>query len=136
MDALILLLPILLLFFLMSRGRKQQRRVADLQAGLVPGQRVVTTAGLYARVVEVGATTVVLEPADGVRTTWARQAVARLVEDDPAVPGPVADAAAGAPAAPAPGAGPTSLVKGSSDPVTGPAGATAADPDAPERTER
>jgi preprotein translocase subunit YajC len=128
----------------MNRGRKQQRRVADLQAGLVPGQRVVTTAGLYARVVEVGDTTIVLEPAEGVRTTWARQAVARLVEDD-AVPTGVAEDAEPTPSGPDPtrpagAVGTTSLVKGSPPPATGPTGpaggATAAGPDAPERPER
>lgn len=124
MGTLILLIPIILLLVLMNRGRQQQKRAAALQAALVPGQRVVTTAGLYARVVEVGDTTVVLEPAAGVRTTWARQVVARLVEDDAVAPGP------------GPAAGTTSLAKHPTDPVTGPAGATAAHPDAPERTER
>lgn len=81
MDILILLLPLALLFFIMSRGRKQQRALAELQSSLAPGQRVITTAGLHATVVEVGDTTVVLEPAPGLRTTWARQAVARTVPD-------------------------------------------------------
>ena len=81
MDLLILLVPLVLLFFVMSRGRKQQRALADLQSALAPGQRVITTAGLHATVVEVGDTTVVLEASPGVRTTWARQAVARTVPD-------------------------------------------------------
>ena len=80
-DVLILLLPLVLLLFIMSRGRRQQRALATLQASLAPGQRVITTAGLHATVVEVGDTTVVLEPAPGVRTTWARQAVVRTVAD-------------------------------------------------------
>lgn len=80
MDILILLLPLLLLFFVMSRGRKQQRQMAELQASLSPGLEVITTAGLHARVVEVHDTTVVLEIAPGVRSTWARPAVARRVE--------------------------------------------------------
>ena len=112
MDILILLLPLLLLFWIMSRGRKQQRTLAELQSSLTPGQRVVTTAGLHATVVEVGDTTVVLEPAPGVRTTWARQAVARTVPT--AVP---ADAST------------------LSEPTSGPlAGDT--DPEGPERPQR
>ena len=81
MDALILLLPVLLLLWLVLRGRKQQRAVADMQSTRAVGQRVMTTSGLYARIVEVGHTTIDLEVADGVRTTWARAAVARKVED-------------------------------------------------------
>ena len=81
MDALILLLPVLLLLWLVLRGRKQQRAVSDMQSTLAVGQRVMTTSGLYARIVEVGDTTIDLEVADGVRTTWARAAVARKVED-------------------------------------------------------
>ncbi|MBF5083707.1 preprotein translocase subunit YajC [Quadrisphaera sp. INWT6] len=75
MDALILLLPVLLLLWLVLRGRKQQRAVSDMQSTLAVGQRVMTTSGLYARIVEVGDTTIDLEVADGVRTTWARAAV-------------------------------------------------------------
>ncbi len=41
----------------------------------------MTTSGLYARIVEVGGHHIDLEVADGVRTTWARAAVARKVED-------------------------------------------------------
>ena len=80
-DVLILLLPLVLLLFIMSRGRRQQRALAELQSSLAPGQRVITTAGLHATVVEVGETTVVLEPAPGLRTTWARQAVVRTIPD-------------------------------------------------------
>ncbi|MBC3761929.1 preprotein translocase subunit YajC [Quadrisphaera oryzae] len=87
MDALILLLPIALLLFLILRGRKQQRSVSDLQASLAVGQRVMTASGLYGTVVDVTDTTVDLEPSPGVRLTWARAAVARVV-DEPSTTSP------------------------------------------------
>ncbi|GMA85187.1 hypothetical protein GCM10025868_04370 [Angustibacter aerolatus] len=40
---------------------------------------MLTTAGLYARVVEVGDTVVVLEPAPGTRIRWDRRAIASVV---------------------------------------------------------
>ncbi|PWJ53535.1 preprotein translocase subunit YajC [Quadrisphaera granulorum] len=91
MDAVILLIPIALLLWLILRGRKQQRAVSDLQASLAVGQRVMTASGLYGTVVEVGDTTVDLEPSPGVRMTWARAAVARVV--DPVDAAPSADSA-------------------------------------------
>ncbi|MGQ7297686.1 preprotein translocase subunit YajC [Quadrisphaera sp. KR29] len=95
MDAVILLIPIALLLWLVLRGRKQQRAVSDLQASLAVGQRVMTASGLYGTVVEVGDTTVDLEPAPGVRMTWARAAVARVVEPTTAVAGDGATGGAG-----------------------------------------
>ena len=55
---ILLLLPLLLLF---SSGRRRQKEAATIQRRLAPGAQVVTTAGLYARVVEVEDVLVVLE---------------------------------------------------------------------------
>lgn len=71
-----LLLPIMLLalialmIFQMSRQRKGIRQMHELQASLVPGDRVLTTAGLRAEVVSTDDSTAVLEIAPGVHTTW------------------------------------------------------------------
>lgn len=85
---LLILLPLLLITF---RGRKQQKAFAETQARIAPGLDVITTAGLYGRVLEVDGDVVVLAVADGVRLRWARGAIGRIL-------GP-ADGPAGGPAA-------------------------------------
>ncbi len=90
---LLLLIPLLLIF---TSGRRRQKEAATTQSRLAPGAQVITTAGLYARVVEVEDVAVVLEPAPGVRTRWARGAIARVVDDAGDVPDAVAPASAGA----------------------------------------
>ncbi len=95
---LLLLIPLLLIF---TSGRRRQKEAAATQARLAPGADVVTTAGLHARVVEVADTTVLLEVAPGVRTRWARGAVARVVAADGAAAAP--DGVRGPDAVPGPG---------------------------------
>lgn len=129
MDALILLLPIALLLFLILRGRKQQRSVSDLQSSLAVGQRVMTASGLYGTVVEVSDTTVDLEPSPGVRMTWARAAVARVVDPVVASPADGADGTPGSTATTEPSALPP--VDGGTAP-----GAAGTPGEAPERHDR
>lgn len=79
---LILALPLVLLFFLTSRARRQQRDLSAAQSSVAPGARVVTTTGLHAEVVAVGEdSTVVLQIAPGVHTTWSRRAIGRVLPD-------------------------------------------------------
>jgi preprotein translocase subunit YajC len=78
---LVLLLPLL---FIMMRTRRQQREVVELQGRIAPGQEVMTTAGMYARVAAVDDAVVTLEIADGVRVRYARRAIGRIVSGDPA----------------------------------------------------
>ena len=83
------LLPLLLLavmlVFLVRTSRSRQRAAADLQARLAPGQEIMTTAGLYGTVLEVGEEDMVLETTPGTRVRWAKAAVGRIVE--PRTPG-------------------------------------------------
>lgn len=86
MEQLASLLPLLLLlgiFYLLilRPARNRQRQVAELQASLVVGQDVMTTSGLHGQIVELHDTDVVLEVAPGVRTRWARAAVASIAPD-------------------------------------------------------
>ena len=67
-----------------ARTRKQEQLLSEL----APGQEVMTTAGLFATVVAVEDDAVVLEAAPGVRTRWAKAAIARIVPP----PEPNADA--------------------------------------------
>lgn len=86
-----LFLPLLLILVLaiplVMSARKQKRMVAqqqELQRSLSAGDRVMTTSGLYATVVDVSDdTTVDLELAEGLVTTWLRQAVRERI--NPAV---------------------------------------------------
>lgn len=85
-----LLIPLILALGLMMflATRKQKKAVQaqqSLQDSLAEGDRVMTTSGLYATVADTSDdTTINLEIADGVVTTWLRQAVREKV-------GPVAD---------------------------------------------
>lgn len=84
MDSLGALLPlviILLAFWLLiiRPARTRTRAQAQLLSQLTPGQEVMTTSGLYATVAAVEDDVLVLEASPGVRTRWAKAAVARIV---------------------------------------------------------
>ncbi|GAA1979290.1 preprotein translocase subunit YajC [Amycolatopsis minnesotensis] len=91
-----LLLPVLLMLVvavpLVMGTRKQKRAAAqqqELQNSLSEGDRVMTTSGLYGTVANTDDdTTIDIEVAPGVVTTWLRQAVRErvepVVEDDSA----------------------------------------------------
>jgi preprotein translocase subunit YajC len=84
MEALIVLavtFVLLWLFFILP----QQRRVrahSQLVASLREGDEVILTAGIYGRIVDIGAEDMTLEVAPGVELRVARQAVLRRVERD------------------------------------------------------
>lgn len=98
-----LLIVAALALLMIMNARRQKRAVADaqrLQSSLATGDRVVTTSGLHATVVgSTEETTVDLEIAPGVHTTWLRAAIREKitaqdeVNDEPA-------AASALPAAP------------------------------------
>lgn len=83
-----LLLPLLLVLVLavplvMSsrKQKKQQAAQQELMSSLAPGDRVMTTSGLYGTVADAsGDTTIDIEIAPGVVTTWLRIAVREKVE--------------------------------------------------------
>jgi preprotein translocase subunit YajC len=80
---LILALPLLLFWMVVSRSRRQQRVLAVRQDSLQAGMRVMTSSGVYATVVSVDEPTIaVLEIAPGVHTRWARRAIAEIFDDD------------------------------------------------------
>ncbi len=82
-----------LLYFVMIRPqRNKQRQVQAMQSQVQPGQRVRTTAGMYATVVEADDTDVVLEVAPGVHLRFLRRAIMDVLpdEDGTVAAGPVA----------------------------------------------
>src|SRR5690349_19381922 len=80
--------------------RKRQRSVEQLQASLQPGQQVVTTSGLFARVSQIDDAVVVPEIAPGQRVRWDRRAIGRVITDG--TPGWLADDGLARPALPPP----------------------------------
>ena len=74
------------LFYLliMRPQRNRQRKAAQTQSQVMPGQRVRTTAGMYGTVVSGDDRDVVLEIAPGVEVTMLRRAVMEVVGDDAA----------------------------------------------------
>ncbi|MCP2095674.1 MULTISPECIES: preprotein translocase subunit YajC [Actinosynnema] len=87
MDLSSLMFPLLLILFavpLFLSARKQKKAAAEQQellAALEPGDRVMTTSGLFATVADASdEATIDLEVADGVVTTWLRQAVREKVD--------------------------------------------------------
>ncbi|MGH3902841.1 MAG: preprotein translocase subunit YajC [Pseudonocardiaceae bacterium] len=87
-----LLLPLLFIAVLaiplLLGSRRQKRALAEarrLQDSLTVGDRVMTTSGLHGTIVGTAdATTVDLEIAPGVRTTWLRAAIREKITEDTA----------------------------------------------------
>lgn len=81
MDPSVLLLAATagLLVLLMTSRRRQQREQQQLQSRLAPGSEVMTGGGLYATVISLEDTVVVLETGPGQRSRWDRRAVARVL---------------------------------------------------------
>jgi preprotein translocase subunit YajC len=68
--------------------RNKQRQAAAMQNTVRPGQRVRTTAGMYATVVDADDQDVVLEVAPGVHMRFLRRAVMETLPDDDGTAGP------------------------------------------------
>ena len=85
MDQLILPLLLALLFVPLFLSFRKQRRaqteMTQLQSSLGVGDRVMTTSGMYATIVEVREDGIDLELAPGVVTTWVRAAIRERVVD-------------------------------------------------------
>jgi preprotein translocase subunit YajC len=77
-----------LLYFVMIRPqRNRQRAVQEKQRQVQPGQRVRTTAGMYATVLEADDEDVLLEVAPGVQIRFLRKAVMEVLPDDDGMAG-------------------------------------------------
>ncbi len=90
-SMLFLLLPLALLAFLMLSQRRRQREIGALQAGLQVGDEVLTTSGLFGRIVTLDDTSVTLDAGQGVLLRFDRRAVATKTTP-PAPAGSPADA--------------------------------------------
>ncbi|WP_330229730.1 preprotein translocase subunit YajC [Nocardia sp. NBC_00508] len=83
-----LLFPLLLvallvpMFLGVRRQKREAEKVSSMQDNLKIGNQVITTSGLYGTVVELDDTTVDLEIAEDVVTTWLRQAIREVRAED------------------------------------------------------
>ena len=76
---LLVVLGLFTYFVLIRPQRNRMRQLQQTQSTLTPGVEVMTTAGLYATVVDLDDETVTLETAPGVHNRYARAAVARIL---------------------------------------------------------
>jgi preprotein translocase subunit YajC len=80
---LIIIVIFAIFYFVMWRPQAKRRRaMMEQQRTIEPGQRVRTTAGMYATVVAVEDNDVVLEVAPGVHSRYVRRAVMEVLGDD------------------------------------------------------
>jgi preprotein translocase subunit YajC len=79
---MVMLLGIVVLFWvlLVRPQKRRQAEMAKVQGGVAPGDRILTTAGMFATVIETNDEGVLLEIAPGVQARYLRQAVLRVVE--------------------------------------------------------
>ena len=93
LPVLVLALAFVVLIVLPMRTRNRQLQATrQLQARLTTGTEVMTTSGLYGRVVGLAEDTVDLEVSPGVVVRWARAAIAEVRQSSPAAEAPAADA--------------------------------------------
>ena len=80
---LILVVLVVLFYFVMIRPQSRKRRaVMEQQRQVQPGQRVRTTAGMYATVVAVQDDDVILELAPGIEARFIKRAIMEVLPDD------------------------------------------------------
>ncbi|MBY0442671.1 MAG: preprotein translocase subunit YajC [Mycobacteriaceae bacterium] len=87
MENLVLFLPFLIvmgafMYFASRRQRRAMQATLDLHESLEVGDRVHTTSGLQATIVEITDDTVDLQIAPGVVTTWMKLAVRDRIDPD------------------------------------------------------
>jgi preprotein translocase subunit YajC len=85
----ILVVLIGLFYFLIMRPqRNRQKKMAETQNQVIPGQRIRTTAGMYGTIVSGDDRDVIIEIAPGVQVTMLRRAVMEVLSDDQSQPMP------------------------------------------------
>ena len=72
-------------FLVLMPMRKRQKKVQEFQAALKPGDRVVTTGGIYGQITKVTDQTVQLQVAQNVRIDIAKVAIGGMQGQEPVV---------------------------------------------------
>jgi preprotein translocase subunit YajC len=84
---IIIVVLVALFYFVMIRPQSKRRRaVQEQQRAAQPGQRVRTTAGMYATVVGVDGDDVILEVAPGIEVRYIKRSIMEVLPDDSAGP--------------------------------------------------
>lgn len=79
----ILLLPLLLLAFLVFTNSRRRRQLEEFQGSITAGDEIITSGGLYGKVVSVEPGVVHIEVSKGVVLRLDRRAVAMRAADRP-----------------------------------------------------
>jgi preprotein translocase subunit YajC len=77
---LIALMAVAFYFLIIRPNKKRQQAQLETMRSLAPGTRVLTTSGLFGRIVEIGEKQAVLEISPGAHLTVLKQAIARVVQ--------------------------------------------------------
>ncbi|MDD4107959.1 MAG: preprotein translocase subunit YajC [Prolixibacteraceae bacterium] len=84
MSFLPLLLIVVIFYFFMIRPQmKRQKEVRKFRESLTKGDKVVTTGGIYGRIVEIKETTVILEVAKDVQIKVDKNGIIKDMTDAP-----------------------------------------------------
>ncbi len=91
MDSLITFLPIILIigvfYLLVMRPQQKKRKALQEKLSTVrPGDKIMTTAGVFGTVASVGDDKFDLEIAPGVRVTMLKAAISQIVTEPEALP--------------------------------------------------
>lgn len=82
MSMLPLLLIIVVFYFFMIRPQmKRQKEIRKFRESLAKGDKVVTTGGIYGKIVEVKETTIILEVAKDVNITVDKAGIIKDMSD-------------------------------------------------------
>ncbi len=86
-STIVIVVLIAVMLLLMFTGTRKQKKMMtqryEMLDNLLPGDRIITTAGMYATVVKVRETEIDLMISDGLITTWDLNAVRGKVEEEP-----------------------------------------------------
>ncbi len=93
MESLVTFLPIILIigvfYLLVMRPQQKKRRALQEKLSTVqPGDKIMTTAGVFGTVASVGDDKFGLEVAPGVRITMIKAAISQIVTEPEALPAP------------------------------------------------
>ncbi len=82
MSMLLLLLIIVVFYFFMIRPQmKRQKEIRKFRESLAKGDKVVTTGGIYGKIVEVKETTIILEVAKDVNIVVDKNGIIKDMSD-------------------------------------------------------
>jgi len=92
-ESLVTFLPIILIigvfYLLVMRPQQKKRRALQEKLSTVqPGDKIMTTAGVFGTVASVGDDKFDLEVAPGVRITMIKAAISQIVTEPEALPAP------------------------------------------------